>query len=575
MFRLRTLVLVAVAGCLLAPPAARADIIVIGAPATGSNDIPFGIGPAFGPATRYQQVYNASLFPSSPIIITEIAFPHTVMPGGNIDSATYEVHLSTTSRPVNGLDTINFNSNVGPNDQVFLPPTVLGGPLPGTTPLVLTGSPFVYDPSAGNLLLDVFKAGGDPFPVTPLFLDARNGDFGSASSRADNFGPGFTSTGLVTQFTIPVPEPGTWALFGIGALGLLACKRLRAPHRRADQGRHAAGTPPSPNKRGGLPMRARPFLLAVALFLGVMGRAKADYIFTTLDPPGSVQTQFLNATGINASGQIVGQYDDAGGTRHGFLLSGGSFTTLDAPGSHFTIAYGINASGQIVGLYYDNIPAVDTHHAFLLSGGSYTTLTPPGSTSTGATGINASGQIVGGYIPSGIGATEHGFLLSGGTYTTFDPPGSSFTGIYAGINDSGQVVGQYRDAGDTSRGYLLSEGIFTTFDAPGATFTVASGINDSGQIVGWFQAPAGSPNHGFLLSGGTFTPFDVPGSTSTTARGINASGQIVGVYTDAGGRQHGFLATPAPIPEPSTFLLFGVGALGVYAWRRRKQGTSE
>ena len=69
--------------------------------------------------------------------------------------------------------------------------------------------------------------------------------------------------------------------------------------------------------------------VAVGLFLGTAGPAKAEYVFTTIDVPGST---FTIAYGINASGEIVGQYRDAGGVTHGFLLSGGVYTTLDVPG---------------------------------------------------------------------------------------------------------------------------------------------------------------------------------------------------------------------------------------------------
>src|SRR6266849_8026841 len=127
-------------------------------------------------------------------------------------------------------------------------------------------------------------------------------------------------------------------------------------------------------------------LVALGLLLGVAGQAKAQYIFTTLDVPGSTLTRALD---INASGQIVGRYD-TGATAHGYLLSGGSYTTIDVPGSTFTTAHGINDSGQIVGRYLDG----GTAHGYLLSGGSYATLDPPGSTFTQAVGINNSGQIV-------------------------------------------------------------------------------------------------------------------------------------------------------------------------------------
>ena len=77
--------------------------------------------------------------------------------------------------------------------------------------------------------------------------------------------------------------------------------------------------------------------------------------------PGSTSTA---AFGINASGQIVGSYVDADGTKipHGFLLDNGSYTTLDPPGSTFTWAHGINDFGQIVGMYQD---AGGTFHGFL------------------------------------------------------------------------------------------------------------------------------------------------------------------------------------------------------------------
>src|SRR5205085_7477310 len=88
-------------------------------------------------------------------------------------------------------------------------------------------------------------------------------------------------------------------------------------------------------------------LMALGLFLGVTGQAKAQ-VFTTLDVPGSTLTL---AHGINDSGQIVGGYDHAGpgGIRHGFLLSGGSYTLFDVPGSTLTNANGINNLGQIAG----------------------------------------------------------------------------------------------------------------------------------------------------------------------------------------------------------------------------------
>jgi probable HAF family extracellular repeat protein len=77
--------------------------------------------------------------------------------------------------------------------------------------------------------------------------------------------------------------------------------------------------------------------------------AHADYTWTPLDVPGSLQTA---ANGINNAGQIVGTYCAARGF-HGFLLSDGKYTTIDVPGATETLALGINAAGQIVGLYFE------------------------------------------------------------------------------------------------------------------------------------------------------------------------------------------------------------------------------
>jgi uncharacterized membrane protein len=118
-----------------------------------------------------------------------------------------------------------------------------------------------------------------------------------------------------------------------------------------------------------------------------------------------------------------------------------SFITIDAPGASTTDAFGINDVAQIVGSYNTG----DGPQGFLLSGGSYTTLNDPAITSpptgsghyTAATRINASGQIVGYYNLS----PTRGFLYSTGTYTNVDT-GAIQGGTFAkGINDAGQIVG--------------------------------------------------------------------------------------------------------------------------------------
>jgi len=92
------------------------------------------------------------------------------------------------------------------------------------------------------------------------------------------------------------------------------------------------------------------FVGAFVLTLVAIPSGASAFTFTTIDPPGAMQT-FAAAT--NARGQIVGAYIDVRGTEHGFLLDKGTFTTIDVPGAIETDAFGINARGQFVGFYVD------------------------------------------------------------------------------------------------------------------------------------------------------------------------------------------------------------------------------
>jgi probable HAF family extracellular repeat protein len=234
------------------------------------------------------------------------------------------------------------------------------------------------------------------------------------------------------------------------------------------------------------------------------------------------------------------------GGEYGFLYSGGTFTTLEVPGSFSTAAYGINDMGQIVG----GFSRAEEHsgelglpsHAFLFTGGTFTTLDVPGSVSRTAYGINGTGQIVGSFSSSGLNL--HGFFLTDEKFTTLDVPGGLRTQAF-GINDAGHIVGSFElPLGTGGNGYLFREGAFMTLPIPaGSAFAQAFGINDTGQIVGNYFDSMGRLE-GFVLAGGTFTTLHVPGSKQTRAYGINGTGQIVGDFQDTvGGDLMGF-STP-------------------------------
>ena len=168
-----------------------------------------------------------------------------------------------------------------------------------------------------------------------------------------------------------------------------------------------------------------------------IGFLDTDGVFTTIDPPGSFNTHPLS---VNDAGQVVGYYFDSIG-EHGFLYSGGTYTTLDQPSGigYFTVAYDINNSGQIVGYGFGQGP---TLQGFLYSGGVYTIIDPPGSFDTYASQSTTRDRSLG--TIQTVVTTIMGSLDSGGTYTTLDFPGAYNTYLDH-INDSGQIVGRYRE----------------------------------------------------------------------------------------------------------------------------------
>src|SRR5262249_22456931 len=119
---------------------------------------------------------------------------------------------------------------------------------------------------------------------------------------------------------------------------------------------------------------------------------------------------------------------------------------------------GINNAGQVVGCY-QSTAGVGFSHGFLLSGGMYSTLDVPvdvlpTSHSTCLRGINYAGQIVG--STDDLGFNTHGFLYSGGQFTLIDVPGSNPGRTIAnGINNAGQIVGTYSD-GTGTHGFLAT-----------------------------------------------------------------------------------------------------------------------
>jgi hypothetical protein len=195
----------------------QAAVITVGSN-DGGNCYPFSCF-ASDSGTTYQQVYDASQF-SGLSQISAISFFRSS--GGVMDSADYQIKFSTTSAAVNGLST-DWALNIGPDSSIFGNYS-LSGTMP--TKLTFAGTPFVYDPTAGNLLMTVqvsnatFSAGYDSF-----FMADYTGVVTSRLYALNNSNFGVTGTGaLVTEFQIldgsVVPEPASIAIFALGSIGM-------------------------------------------------------------------------------------------------------------------------------------------------------------------------------------------------------------------------------------------------------------------------------------------------------------------------------------------------------------------
>jgi hypothetical protein len=197
---------------------AHADI-VIGTP-NSDNCIPWSCTSITG-GTPYQQIYNSSAFSGS-INIGTISFYNTYYNNGSqqgIATLDFQMYLAVTSQSVP-------DGSTPPGEVLFASGHLSDGLWTFGNPLSITGTPFLYDPTKGNLELDIHLSNqSDPSNGIFTYFDAEtNGPF---SRWCPNCGPN-SGYGLVTGFgTAPVPEPGSLVLFSSGLLAVAGTFRRR------------------------------------------------------------------------------------------------------------------------------------------------------------------------------------------------------------------------------------------------------------------------------------------------------------------------------------------------------------
>ena len=220
---------------LAAAGAAQAQDVSVGGAVAGSNAFPF-TGYDFQSPNRYQQLYTAANF-SQPVFIDAIRFANSVATdaglAGGIADGEYLIRFAVTDRPENGLG-LDFDGNVAGYSATFFSGVMM------SAGLRVAGDPYFYDPSRGNLLLDVTVLSQEP--VGWLGFDFSGSATDGTSRVFYGFPPPFTppfpiiadERGLLTTFetrsAAVVPEPGSLLLV---ATGLAAAAGVGVRRRRS------------------------------------------------------------------------------------------------------------------------------------------------------------------------------------------------------------------------------------------------------------------------------------------------------------------------------------------------------
>jgi hypothetical protein len=191
------------------------------------------------PVGKYQQVFPASDFQSLPAdagTITEFAY----RPDGNLTTplqggyTAIVVKLSTTSA-IPGSLSMTFADNVGNDEVVVFSGTDVDSSTQNSGPdggpkifdmVIPLQTPFEYDPSQGNLLMEVSFTYEGGFSAD-MVNDAGLGQQLIGSNEFSGSTATFNMGGFVTQFTV-VPEPSTITLFTMaGMVGAFVAWRKR------------------------------------------------------------------------------------------------------------------------------------------------------------------------------------------------------------------------------------------------------------------------------------------------------------------------------------------------------------
>ena len=278
--------------------------------------------------------------------------------------------------------------------------------------------------------------------------------------------------------------------------------------------------------------------LGLSTLVQLPAAAQSGYTFQTMAMPSS---------GYPA--QIRNNLTFVGGNY--IWTPGSGYTYYNYPGATTTQLVGLNDSGYVLGRAYPTTNP-NNYQPFLLYGGSTTNASAAGYGLT-------NGMLTVSYSSSNTASYGYINQVNSSALTTFAIPSTPPNyGTAFGINDTGQVVGQYQDSSGNNTNYIRNtDGSFTTFPNQygSAGYLNATGIANGPLVVGAFSNNATGTNFGFVRSpDGSIATFQVPNGSITRVPLITNSGVVLGgATTPDGGTTFLFFAYPPGYTGPKAF----------------------